>query len=156
MEQHVGDSAPARLGELASWLMTQTAVYAGRLVAEGFSRAGARGYHYRVLASLDEFGPASQATLGRRSGIHVSDIVATVNELAQAALVGRAPDEADRRRNVITITPAGRERLEWLDRQVHAVQDDLLAPLSDSERAELRRLLGLLLTHHQARAKRDD
>ncbi|MGI5237982.1 MarR family winged helix-turn-helix transcriptional regulator [Dactylosporangium sp. CA-139066] len=155
MEVPHADSTPARLGGLTSWLLTQAAEHAGRLVADGFARAGARGYHYRVLAALDEFGPASQATLGRRSGIHVSDIVATVNELATTELVGRAPDPVDRRRNVITITPLGGERLARLDGHVRGVQDALLAPLSEDERAELRRLLGRLLSHHEAKSKRD-
>ncbi|MEV6216850.1 MarR family transcriptional regulator [Nocardia sp. NPDC051833] len=52
---------------------------------------GARGYHYRLLATLAEFGPASQAELGRRSGIHVSDMVATINDLADNDLVERDP-----------------------------------------------------------------
>ncbi|MEU5672319.1 MarR family winged helix-turn-helix transcriptional regulator [Micromonospora sp. NPDC047762] len=155
MDPSVQDETPARLSSLTSWLMTQTAAHAGRLVADGFARAGARGYHYRVLASLDEFGPASQAALGRRSGIHVSDIVATINELAQTGLVERMPDQADRRRNVITVTPAGRQRLHWLDEQILDIQNDLLAPLSEDERAELRRLLGRLLSHHRAEAKQE-
>ncbi|WP_435792456.1 hypothetical protein [Amycolatopsis tolypomycina] len=31
--------------------------------------AGARGYHYRILATLHEFGPSSQAGLGRRGRV---------------------------------------------------------------------------------------
>ena len=53
---------------------------------------GARGYHYRVLATLNDLGQASQAELGRNSGIHVSDMVATINELAELGLVKRDPD----------------------------------------------------------------
>ena len=73
------------------------------LVSEGFSSVGACGYHYRVLATLAEFGPASQASLSRGSSIHMSDMVATINELADLGLVERAPDPADRRRNVISL-----------------------------------------------------
>ena len=149
MDTPVGDETPTRLAGLPSWLLSQTAAQAGRLVGAGFAAAGARGYHYRVLATLDEWGPASQAVLGRRSGIHVSDIVATVNELAAAGLVERAPDPADRRRNVITVTTAGRAHLHRLDERVAAVQDELLAPLSGPERAELTRLLTRLLRHHR-------
>jgi MarR family transcriptional regulator, lower aerobic nicotinate degradation pathway regulator len=142
------DAAPARLTSKPSWLLTQTAMHAGRLVGDGLAAAGARGYHYRLLATLDEFGPASQAALGRRSGIHFSDIVAAVNELAEQELVERAPDPADRRRNVITLTPAGRRQLRRLDKRLARVQDELLAPLSPDERDQLTRLLARLLEHH--------
>lgn len=139
---------PARLTGLPSWLMTQTAMHAHRLVSDGLAAVDARGYHYRLLAALDEFGPASQAELGRRSGIHFSDIVAAINELAAGDLVDRAPDPGDRRRNIITITQAGRRQLRRLDKQVTHIQDELLAPLSSSEREQLVRLLAAVLDHH--------
>ncbi|WFE33145.1 MarR family transcriptional regulator [Micromonospora sp. WMMD975] len=148
MEAPDPDVVPARLTGLPSWLITQTAVRAGRLVADGLAAIDARGYHFRLLATLDEFGPASQATLGRRSGIHVSDVVAALNELADRDFVNRAPDPADRRRNVVTITTAGRRQLRRLEKQLAAVQDDLLAPLSPAERDQLVALLGRVLAHH--------
>jgi MarR family transcriptional regulator, lower aerobic nicotinate degradation pathway regulator len=142
------DPATARFTSLPSWLLTQSAIHAGRLVADGLAAVDARGYHYRVLATLGEFGPTSQAALGRRSGIHLSDLVATINELADRKLVERAPDPADRRRNVITITPAGRRQLRRLDKQVTQIQDELLAPLSPDERDQLTRLLTRILDYH--------
>ncbi|WP_202532998.1 hypothetical protein [Streptomyces sp. SID3212] len=42
------------------------AVYAHRLASDGFGTVGAGGYHYRILAALDEFGVAGRAELGRR------------------------------------------------------------------------------------------
>ena len=148
MESPAEDAAPARLTSLPSWLMTQTAMHAHRLVTEGFAAVDARGYHYRLLATLDEYGPASQATLGRRSGIHFSDIVAAINELAERQMVERAADPTDRRRNVITITPDGRRQLRRLDKQLTKVQDELLAPLAPDERDQLTRLLTRVLSHH--------
>ncbi len=146
------DIAPARLRRLPSWLLTQTAAHAHRLVADGLAEVHARGYHLRLLATLEEFGPASQATLGRRSGIHFSDVVAALNELAERGLIERAPDPDDRRRNVITITQAGRRHLRRLDKQVARIQDDLLEPLSADEREQLTGLLARLLAHHRDRS----
>ncbi|WBC13405.1 MarR family transcriptional regulator [Micromonospora sp. WMMA1998] len=144
------DVVPARLAGLPSWLISQIAVRAGRMVSEGLAAVDARGYHFRLLATLDEFGAASQAALGRRSGIHVSDVVAALNELADRDYVTREPDPADRRRNVVTITPAGRRQLRRLETRLAVVQDELLAPLSPEERAQLSRLLTRLLRHHSA------
>jgi DNA-binding MarR family transcriptional regulator len=140
------------LSGLPSWLLTQTAQHAHRLVADGLGAAGARGYHYRALAALDQDGPASQADLGRRSGIHLSDLVATINELAEQGFVERTPDPADKRRNVITVTAAGRRQLRRLERQLARVQDELLAPLSPDERDQLIALLSRVLEHHGGRA----
>jgi MarR family transcriptional regulator, lower aerobic nicotinate degradation pathway regulator len=130
--------------------MTQTARHASRLVSEGFAAAGARGYHYRLLAALEEFGPSSQAALGRRTNIDRSYVVATVNELADRGLVERVRDAEDRRRNVVTITLAGVQQLRRLDGVLAGIQDELLAPLSTDERGELVRLLARVLDHHVA------
>lgn len=145
------DKAPARWERLPSWLLTQAANHAGRLVADGFSSVGARGYHYRLLATLEEFGPASQAALGRRSGIHLSDMVTAINELADRALVERVPDPSDRRRNIISLTTAGKRQLRRLEKRLAETQDELLAPLSPEERQRLTELLSRLLDYHNQR-----
>ncbi len=148
MSATADDPTPGRLSGAPSWLLTQTAAHASRLVSEGFAAAGSRGYHYRLLAALDEFGPASQAALGRRGGIDRSDVVAVLNELAEGGLVERAPDPGDRRRNVVTITPAGVAQLRRLDAVLAGIQDELLDPLSADERDELARLLARVVDHH--------
>ena len=139
------DETPARLTAKPTWLISQVAARAHGLLTERLTAAGARGYHYRLLAALAEFGPSSQASLGRRTRMDRSDVVAAVSELAAQGLVDRAADPADRRRNVVTLTPRGTARLERLDHVLADVQDELLAPLSGAERAELARLLGRLL-----------
>src|SRR3954451_9991935 len=109
------DSMPARILEMPTWLISRAYAYSHRLLAEGFASAGVRGYHYRLLAALDEFGPASQAALGRRTSIDRRYVVAALTELAGRGLIERSPDPDDRRRNVITITPSGTEQLVALD-----------------------------------------
>lgn len=145
--------APARMAGLPSWLLGQTAAFAYRLVSEQMAALNARPYHYRLLVALDELGPASQAEIGRRSGIHLSDLVTAINELADRELVLRAPDPADRRRNVISLTPAGRRHLRQLGKRVVRAQDQLLAPLDPAEREQLTGLLGRVLDHHVRRNK---
>lgn len=76
MEETNPESTPTRMWSLPSWQLTQSAAQASRLVAAVFADAGARGYHYRILAALDEFGAMSQTQLRRRYGIDRSDIVA--------------------------------------------------------------------------------
>jgi len=139
------DELPARLRALPTWLISQAETRAHRLLTERLGAEGARGYHVRLLAALAEFGPASQASLGRRTAMNRSDVVTAVNELVAQGLAERAEDPADRRRNIVTMTPAGAARLARLDDVLAGVQDELLAPLSAAERADLVRLLTRLL-----------
>src|SRR5215467_13184095 len=144
----VDDARPARLMEKPSWLISEVSLLAHRLLTGKLATAGSRGYHYRLLAALQEFGPASQAMLGRRTAMDRSDVVAAVNELADRGLADRSPDPADRRRNVITITPAGTAHLRRLEKLLAEIQDELLAPLAPADRRQLTRLLTRILEHH--------
>jgi len=139
---------PSRLRALPSWLVNQAGVTATSLVGAALASAESRRDHFKVLAALDEYGPASQATLSRRCGIDRSDMVATINELAERGFVERAPDPDDRRRNVVTLTPPGRTQLRKLDRLITQAQDDLLAPLTPAERTQLVALLTRVVDHH--------
>ncbi|MDX6257228.1 MAG: MarR family transcriptional regulator, lower aerobic nicotinate degradation pathway regulator [Frankiales bacterium] len=143
-----GEVTPARLRSLPSRLLTHTATHAERLVNQRLADVDARKWHYAVLAALQESGPASQAVLSRRAGLFHSDLVGVINELADRGYLDRAPDTADRRRNVITITTQGRRHLRRLDKVVAAVQDDLLAPLTEPERDQFSRMLTRLLDYH--------
>ena len=53
-----------------------------------------------------------------------------------------------RRQNIVTLTPAGQERLAHLDQIVGAAQDAILEGLSSTERDDLVRLLTRVVTHH--------
>ena len=134
--------------ERPTWLISQAYLRATGLLQEGFAADGdrLRGYHYRLLAALEEFGPASQAALGRGTGIDRSDVTAALVELEERGLVQRSVNPADRRRNVVSITVAGTRRLEELDAVVDTIQERLLAPLSAEERRQfvtlIRRIAG--------------
>jgi DNA-binding MarR family transcriptional regulator len=142
------EKPPARIREKPTWLMHQTSVHFHRLVAEAFATADSRRYHYSILAALDEFGPASQATLGRHVGIDRSDVVAVVNELEAKGHLERTVDQADRRRNVITLTAEGARHLDRLESLTLATQETLLAPLSAAEQHQLTSLLSRIVEHH--------
>jgi MarR family transcriptional regulator, lower aerobic nicotinate degradation pathway regulator len=143
------ETAPERLRTLPTWLLNQAALLGQRIGADALAALGAHRSHYAALAALDEFGPASQAALGRRCGIDPSDMVALMAALSADGLVERRADEADRRRNVVTITAAGRRRIDELGAAVAAAQDELLAPLSAAERDRLAGLLARVVDHRR-------
>jgi DNA-binding MarR family transcriptional regulator len=105
------DATPSRLTSKPTWLIGQASIHAHRLLTDALAGVGSRGYHYRLLAALAEFGPASQASLGRRTEMDRSDVVAALNELAGRGLVNRTADPHDSRRNIVTITPTGKAEL---------------------------------------------
>jgi MarR family transcriptional regulator, lower aerobic nicotinate degradation pathway regulator len=141
-------TAPERLQALPSRLLNLAAGYAQRQVGDRLATLDSRKWHYAVLAALEEFGPDSQSGLSTRTGIYRSDMVATINELTARGLVVRAPDPADRRRNAITLTGQGRRHLKQLDALIADAEAELLAPLSEADRAELIRILKLIVGYH--------
>lgn len=139
---------PERLHRLPSWLFNRLAGPANRLVLAHLDPVGPQRVDYALLSCLAEDGPHSQAELGRRIGIDRSDIVALVNGLESAGLAVRARDECDRRRNSVSITPAGRRALAAIQRRVEQAQEELVAPLDAQERATLVELMQRLVDYH--------
>jgi DNA-binding MarR family transcriptional regulator len=151
MESADDETLPARLRTTPSWLLFFTAAQAQRLMWAGMASLDVRRYHYALLAALEEFGPSSQAALGRRVGIDRSDVVAAINELVEQKLIERTLDATDRRRNTIIITDEGKRQLRRLDDMLVGVQSDLLAPLSIEERDQLMQLLTRVFEHQAKR-----
>ncbi|WP_406229573.1 MarR family winged helix-turn-helix transcriptional regulator [Nocardia sp. NBC_01009] len=98
-----------------------------------------------MLAALDEFGPSSQANLGRCTGIDRSDIVAAINAMVKQGFVDRSPHPSDGRRNVVTITAARKDHLEYLSGLLGDAQSELLRNLSAEESKTMAELLSRLL-----------
>ncbi|NEC63257.1 MarR family winged helix-turn-helix transcriptional regulator [Streptomyces sp. SID9727] len=144
----MNETPPSLLG-LTTYLMSKTGKAARGRLADRLAERGLRLWHMAVLAALDDFGPHVQRELAARLSIDRSDVVKIVDGLGASGLVERARDTTDRRRVTVTVTPAGRAMLTSLKSEALAVQDDVLAPLTDRERAQLAALL--LRVHDGAR-----
>jgi MarR family transcriptional regulator, lower aerobic nicotinate degradation pathway regulator len=144
---HQPRRAPARLRDRPTWLISRAYARSTGLLNAGFESHGngLRGYHYRLLAALDEWGPASQADLGRNTGIDRSDVTAALAELETRGLIERTVDPEHKRRNIVTLTPDGVEQLSDLDAVVDAIQDQLMAPLTAAQRHRFVALIRLLV-----------
>jgi DNA-binding MarR family transcriptional regulator len=130
---------PDRLRNRPTWLLGRAAARASALLASGFDAHGdgLRGYHYRLLAALEQWGPASQADLGRDTGIDRSDVTAALTLLEERGLVRREVDPMNRRRKIVSMTDAGAATLRVLDGVLDGIQEELLAPLSPTQRTQL-------------------
>lgn len=144
---HQPGRTPTRVKDRPTWLISRAYARSSGLLNAGFEAhgSGLRSYHYRLLAALEEWGPASQADLGRSTGIDRSDVTAALTELESRNLIERTVDPEHKRRNIVTLTPEGREQLRDLDTVLDAIQDELLAPLTATQRRQFITLMSRLL-----------
>jgi MarR family transcriptional regulator, lower aerobic nicotinate degradation pathway regulator len=140
-------SAPARIRDRPTWLISRAYARSYGLLSDGFAASATelRGYHYRLLAALEEWGPVVQAELGRSTSIDPSDVVGVLGDLERRGLVERMTDPSNRRRKIVSITRAGGKQLRALDTVIDDIQERVMAPLSDSERRQLTKLLHKLV-----------
>jgi DNA-binding MarR family transcriptional regulator len=98
-----------------------------------------------VLRRLEREGPITVSALARVAGVRSQSMGATVAALQAAGLVSGAPDPADGRQTLLSLTPACRK---WIRQNRAAKQDWLLraidAELDAREQQELARALALL------------
>ncbi len=137
---------PARLRALTSWQASKVTTLGARLTAQRMP-LGARS-EFAVLAALEEYGPLSQADIGRRLGLDRNDVNGVMTRLDDGGFIARRPDPANRRRNIVRATAAGRRRLQELQEHADAVQDDLLVGLTGPERGQLHHLLEKVTGSH--------
>jgi DNA-binding MarR family transcriptional regulator len=100
----------------------------------------------RALGTLARHGAVRLGTLSEHLRIAPRSATEVVDALAEAGLVERRPDPADRRARRVTATERGRERAEALERQLRRAEDHVLGPLPAGDRDTFRALLQRLAT----------
>lgn len=125
------------------FLLNKVGFVARRWIHEALAPLDLNGREAEILLRLRaaEGEGLTQAQLGELLHSDPSNLVTMLNKLEAAGLVARTRDAADRRRHIVTITPAGLRKRADADTAVEAVEDRLLGGLSDRQRASLRTLL---------------
>jgi DNA-binding MarR family transcriptional regulator len=100
---------------------------------------------YMVLDFLREHGPVAQQALGEAMMLDPNNLVLLLNEVEAAGHASRRRDPDDRRRHIVELTDEGRTALERAEAGMEGVEDEVMANLSPSERATLRKLLAKAL-----------
>jgi DNA-binding MarR family transcriptional regulator len=101
---------------------------------------------YLLLRSLDGEGPTDICGLAARLGLDPSTAGRQVHGLSERGLVARTPAPEDRRRSVVTLSPAGRRVM----RRVQSRRRDETASLLADWSADDVRELGEALTRYNA------
>jgi DNA-binding MarR family transcriptional regulator len=132
---------PPTLLALPSYLAGHVARIARRGLEEALAEHGLRLPHFAVLTALADLGTMPQHELADRLGLNRSHLVGYLDEVEERRLVSRGRDAADRRRQVVSLTAAGKELTERLAELARHSERELLGLLSDREYATLVALL---------------
>jgi DNA-binding MarR family transcriptional regulator len=97
-----------------------------------------------ALSYLRDHGPARQQALAQSLCMDASSLVCLLNDLEDRDLIARRRDREDRRRGILELTEHGREALAEIDAALAEIDAEILGDLDESERADLRALLGRL------------
>jgi DNA-binding MarR family transcriptional regulator len=89
--------------------------------------------------------PMLQQQLCESLWLDPNNCVLLLNELEEHGYIERRRDPTDRRRHVVDLTDQGRSALENGERAREGLEDQVLAGLTDDERATLRSLLSKAL-----------
>jgi DNA-binding MarR family transcriptional regulator len=107
---------------------------------------GPRGYQVLAAAARDEHG--SQLALAQHLGVDRTVMTYLLDSLAEAGLIERRPDPADRRARRVVATARGRALLGELGERLRAAEDQVLAGLDqDEDRQAFRTMLQRLAVH---------
>src|SRR5262245_18350051 len=131
----------------SSLLIAQLARGTRRRIEQAVAPIGLRPRELLALQHLSERGPSAQQALADMIGVDATIIIAILNSLEDAGLIQRSRDRADRRRAIITISRQGERLLADLDHALGQLDDEILAPLTPSERELLNTLLTKTVMH---------
>ena len=104
---------------------------------------------FAILNALLEDPGEDQVTLARKVAFDAATFGSVITRLEARGWVRREPDEGDRRRKRLWVTEEGAEAARRMKRSVGKVQQRILEPLDEEDRARLVALLDRLVAAHE-------
>jgi MarR family transcriptional regulator, lower aerobic nicotinate degradation pathway regulator len=105
---------------------------------------------YAALQTVGNQPGIDQRTLARNIALDASTTGGVVDRLEARGWLERRTSPEDRRARQLALTPAGEQVLVDTVPAMLRAQDQILAPLTERQRAEFMRLLQLLITQNNA------
>ncbi|MFE9321894.1 MarR family winged helix-turn-helix transcriptional regulator [Nocardia sp. NPDC052278] len=135
------------LDSRGAFLFSQIGFHVSYRLTEQLARLDLDPAHFAVLTQLAAADGRSQQELADLLRVHRNAMVGLVDELEERALVTRRPHPADRRAHAVHLTDHAREVLGAIQSEADALESEILAPLDETERAQLLPLLQRIAAH---------
>lgn len=129
------------MAQYTGFLMNWCAVRLRSAFSERVADSGLRPPQFAILTLVSDRPGITQQQLVDGTGVDPSTMVQLLDELEDAGLAERRTHPTDRRKRVVHLTAKGERRLAKAQRDTEPVIESTLDPLTESERAELLRLL---------------
>jgi DNA-binding MarR family transcriptional regulator len=139
---------PEELVASTAFLLKRLGFAAKEKAMSAYEDTGLNPYHHAILVALEEDTHETQGSIADALGYDRGQLVGLLDELEERGLVERRRDQADRRRQLVNITPDGRKALNRLRAISQRLEDDLLSPLDPAERQRLHESLLRLAEQH--------
>ena len=137
---------PPLMADRLGYLLKHAQLRFFELTATVLAPIGINGQEAVVLRAIDGPDPLSQGEVARRMGIDRTTMVALIDELERKQFVERRQDPADRRKNVVVLTEAGRDTLRRANLAGQEAERRFLSPLAPGEQELFRTALRVLLS----------
>jgi DNA-binding MarR family transcriptional regulator len=128
---------PAELRACTAFLLARVGSAIKVAAIDAFEREGFSLYQYSVLAVLGEGSRETQATIADTLKLDRGQLVGVLDGLEESGLIERRRDQADRRRHMVSLTPAGKKTLVKMRTIVARIEGSFLGPLDAEARAAL-------------------
>ncbi|WP_131742521.1 MarR family winged helix-turn-helix transcriptional regulator [Actinomadura roseirufa] len=138
-------AAEESLTNTVGFLLGKLGQRANGRYADRLAPLGLRPRHCAVLELLSG-GPHAQLGLAKAVGVTASVVVDILDELEELDAVRRVRDTADRRRQLIELTPTGRELRRQTLSLARQNDQELLSAIDPAEAAALLQTLGRIAT----------
>lgn len=133
---------PAALAEYTGFLMNWVALRSRRHFASRLQeRLDLHPRDFGALNVIDSDPGMTQHALGEAAGVDPSSMVAALDGLEARGLAERRPHPSDRRKRAVYLTSEGRDAVREARRIAAETGADILGILTESEQAELNRLM---------------
>ncbi|WP_432824714.1 MarR family winged helix-turn-helix transcriptional regulator [Dactylosporangium sp. CA-092794] len=138
--------APIRSGrdEPLGFVIASVGHAAASAFVAALAETGLHPRHFAVLRELRAGEARSQQQLAHALGIPASRVVGLLDDLVGRGYVARRESPADRRVKLVTLLDTGREVLDQLIVLAGRSEARVTAGLSEADKSELRRLLGIV------------
>lgn len=104
---------------------------------------------FAILNAVMDTPGVDQVTLANRVAFDAATSGSVMGRLETKGWIRREPDQADRRRKLLWLTPTGQKATLEMKRSVNLVQEKILSPLSPEEAQTLIGLMAKLVKGHE-------